>query len=515
MGNEPPTKSAPSSAPSDRIPTPWEEARNERNQADGANEDKAPNGGEGRASVDGRASIESNRSSIDVEKRNGHQLSVCKNGDWFEGGYHNDKKSGLGVYRFHNGDRFDGEFRRDEISGHGCYVFNSAGRYEGKWANGAYHGHGVEIWARGSTYRGEYKGGMRCGYGMCRYFQGDLYQGLWSNGKRSGMGMQQCADDSQYIGDYAMGMKQGIGVYIFRNGDQYKGEYMEDAPHGHGVYVHASGGQTYYGQWRKGRKHGCGTLLVKGEGAGAPSMLYAVEFENGQLVSSQPLSVSLAPLNTEMRLERSPSSVDDEAWAGGWLAAQDTAADIAKRAEAVATSHFAPNSEAQMGIAKAIELADSAAKRARAAVELARQRVALAPHAIFGFHEQIGPTEEGPTEEEPTVQETGIPVANKPLRTSSFTYGQRIGQRLVKTFFPRQEPQDGADSMQLSPSEVDRSKFRTAATFGGIAADAIPKAIHSPKMSGKSIVIENDNASALKPVIGHAPSSKSFEARAL
>lgn len=343
-----------------------------------------------RKSADGRSSVESARSSVDEKTRNGHQLSICRNGDWYEGSYRNDKKDGIGVYIFHTGDKFQGRFKRDEMSGYGVYLFNSAGRYEGRWQHGSYNGFGFEVWARGSTYRGAYKEGMRSGYGACRYFQGDLFEGSWLEGKRHGLGMQQCSDDSQYIGTYENGERAGIGTYIFANGDRYAGEYAADVPEGNGVYLHAKSGQVYRGSWKNGKKHGRGTLHVKASGAGSPAKLYVVNFADGMLESSEQVSVSLAPSSSSSPVKvSSPNSKKDYQWAREYISAQEAALAASKIAEVNAARLFAPEGEPQRQLALATKRADETAEKARACADLALTSIRLAPHTVFGYHDQM------------------------------------------------------------------------------------------------------------------------------
>ena len=49
-----------------------------------------------------------------------------KIGDFYQGGYKDDLKSGLGVYQFHEGRRYEGEFKDNLFHGKGIsYIFYS------------------------------------------------------------------------------------------------------------------------------------------------------------------------------------------------------------------------------------------------------------------------------------------------------------------------------------------------------------------------------------------------------
>ncbi|KAL2511551.1 histone H3 K4-specific methyltransferase SET7/9 family protein [Abeliophyllum distichum] len=165
--------------------------------------------------------------------------------------------SGCFVQAYKNGDVYEGEFHEGQCSGSGVYYYYMSGRYEGDWVDGKYDGYGVETWARGSRYRGRYRQSLRHGFGVYRFYTGDVYAGEWSNGQSHGCGIHTCEDGSRYMGQFKWGVKHGLGHYHYRNGDTYAGEYFDDKMHGFGVYRFASG-HIYEGAWHEGRRQGFG-----------------------------------------------------------------------------------------------------------------------------------------------------------------------------------------------------------------------------------------------------------------
>ena len=65
-----------------------------------------------------------------------HGRGTCtwKDGDKYEGGWRDDKRSGQGVYTWAYGGRYEGEWKDDESSGRGLLWLSDERTYDGAWA---------------------------------------------------------------------------------------------------------------------------------------------------------------------------------------------------------------------------------------------------------------------------------------------------------------------------------------------------------------------------------------------
>lgn len=56
------------------------------------------------------------------------------NGNLYTGEWKEDKKHGLGTYKyFSTGEEYEGEWKNEQKSGYGTYIYAYGDRYEGKW----------------------------------------------------------------------------------------------------------------------------------------------------------------------------------------------------------------------------------------------------------------------------------------------------------------------------------------------------------------------------------------------
>ena len=103
-----------------------------------------------------------------VKVSNNHTLGICEysNGDRYEGGLENTKKSGkvcikheLGVLHYKNGERLECVWEDDKPLGNGIndlrigkFYFSNGDEYEGEMDNGIMNGKGNVISIHTSTY---------------------------------------------------------------------------------------------------------------------------------------------------------------------------------------------------------------------------------------------------------------------------------------------------------------------------------------------------------------------------
>jgi hypothetical protein len=64
-------------------------------------------------------------------------------GDWYQGDYLNDQRSGRGTYYWLNGDVYSGDWFENQRTGFGSFYYNNGDRYEGGFYNGSKNGYGT------------------------------------------------------------------------------------------------------------------------------------------------------------------------------------------------------------------------------------------------------------------------------------------------------------------------------------------------------------------------------------
>jgi hypothetical protein len=115
------------------------------------------------------------------------------------------------------------------------------------------------------TYEGGYFEQVRYGHGVYRYHNGDVYTGSWQGGNKAGIGQLVYAEatnaEGEGEGEEAVSRK---GKYVGHYGGSSAGEHAENVRHGAGSFTYANG-DTYCGQWVRGKKQGAGTYTFKAD----------------------------------------------------------------------------------------------------------------------------------------------------------------------------------------------------------------------------------------------------------
>ena len=163
-----------------------------------------------------------------TDRANGKMTIKWPNGDFYEGEYSGDKRTGQGVYIWANGDHYKGDFVDGERHGFGTYTWANGDRYEGEYIKDQRHGKGLYVWANGDRYSGSFSEGQRHGYGTLTWVEGDIYKGDFVEGKRTGKGVYISSGGDRYEGYFEDGKRTGKGILISANGDPNQIEFQEN-----------------------------------------------------------------------------------------------------------------------------------------------------------------------------------------------------------------------------------------------------------------------------------------------
>ena len=113
---------------------------------------------------------------------------------YYQGGFLDNRKHGLGVIRYSDGRVYDGTFQLDQM-GKGKMTYVDGSIYWGYWSEeGERHGRGKLTYSDSSVYDGEFENGSTHGHGKLTLANGQWYLGEWVDGKKHGIGLEVRAD---------------------------------------------------------------------------------------------------------------------------------------------------------------------------------------------------------------------------------------------------------------------------------------------------------------------------------
>jgi len=173
--------------------------------------------------------------------RHGKGVTVCTNGEKYEGEYENGLRVGFGINFWSSGDYYIGQWDSDRMEGNGLYFHQKGSWYLGKFSNGLKHGYGVFQWHHGDVYRGQFEDGYRAGYGAMTFTDGGVYEGQWIDGHEHGQGTFTHPTEGSLSGQWSEGLPSGLCEQHLGNGDLYKGNVNKGVREGEGVYTWAQG----------------------------------------------------------------------------------------------------------------------------------------------------------------------------------------------------------------------------------------------------------------------------------
>ncbi|CAM9696552.1 unnamed protein product, partial [Ectocarpus sp. 12 AP-2014] len=184
-----------------------------------------------------------------------YRLTSPDKGSVYEGDLLDEKRHGVGEYRYADGTVYSGEWHRGQRQGFGTLISPTGAVYEGEFDHDLIHGEGLWSWTDGSSYAGQTKHGVREGKGLYVTRMRDAFFGDFANNKPDGDIIAYYCDGSKHTGTFREGTRHGRGTTQEENGNRVIGTWDKDKRDG--VFelrtpVFISGTQAYEDEIRTG-----------------------------------------------------------------------------------------------------------------------------------------------------------------------------------------------------------------------------------------------------------------------
>lgn len=145
------------------------------------------------------------------QKKNGTEAFA--NGDVYTGAYEDGMPQGQGQYKWKNGALYIGQFHKGLKQGSGKWkkdVDNpKSNEYEGQYYQDKKCGLGIFRWETGNIYRGHYKNDEREGLGEMKWTDKSVYEGEWMRGIQHGKGKMMFPDGAVVAGIFQNNVYKG------------------------------------------------------------------------------------------------------------------------------------------------------------------------------------------------------------------------------------------------------------------------------------------------------------------
>ena len=181
-------------------------------------------------------------------KRHGKGVQYWKREEWYDryiGDWKYDIRTGEGVYTFSNGDYYAGGFSENRFHGKGKMIWANGDKYDGDWESGERTGKGIYTLLNRYNYAGDFLKNKAHGKGQIIWTNGDKYEGDWKNGERTGEGVLTFADGEIYNGSFYKGKYYGEGQLISKSGVIFKGFFADGKIHGRGRVIFSYNEKKY------------------------------------------------------------------------------------------------------------------------------------------------------------------------------------------------------------------------------------------------------------------------------
>ena len=182
--------------------------------------------------------------------------------DIYVGQFKNNKRNGLGFYRFFNtNNKFFGTWKDGKTYGKGVWIFPNNDIYIGGNTDSKNERIGFYKWSKGDIFLGSWKNDLKDGPGIYIYHNGNIQTGFWKNDKYITSKIKSSLKQklTNLICDNSLNSNSWdkcIGTKSYNNGT-YIGYFKKGKREGKGVYKWNSK-ITYVGFWKNGFEHGKG-----------------------------------------------------------------------------------------------------------------------------------------------------------------------------------------------------------------------------------------------------------------
>ena len=170
----------------------------------------------------------------------------------FSGFYNQNIPQGYGLLQIKN-NRIEGIWDKNYINTYGIELWYDQNYYQGEYLNNKKHGVGLYRWPDGTTYEGEWDNNKMNGYGIFSYFDDRIYSGKINNGNFEGVGIFKWKNGDIYFGEYENNEKNGFGIYIWSKKplNAFCGFFIKGIRDGVGIRI--IGKNIKYGIWKDGK----------------------------------------------------------------------------------------------------------------------------------------------------------------------------------------------------------------------------------------------------------------------
>lgn len=171
----------------------------------------------------------------------------------YEGEYENGYPKGYGLFSVESEGRyFEGIWDKQFLIG--IITYSDGTIYMGEFKNNKKEGIGKYRWPDGTLYLGEWKNDNMNGFCFIKYINDRTYEGEMKNGLKEGYGEFTWKPTRKYIGHYSNDLKGGFGIYIWNINifRVYIGFWHQGRMEGVGLVI--NGSKLQYGKWLKGQK---------------------------------------------------------------------------------------------------------------------------------------------------------------------------------------------------------------------------------------------------------------------
>ncbi len=197
-------------------------------------------------------------------KTHGQGVWLFGNKDLYMGGNLNSKNNGIGYYRWANGDVFLGSWKNDLKNGPGVFISQNGAIKPGVWKDNEY----ISSLSNSSLKQKliklvcnqniNYSNWNKCiGY---KTYKNGRYIGYFKNGKRNGRGIYRWNSNITFVGFWKNGLEDGSGFYEWPNEEIFIGNVKSGNRTGVGFYKWTDG-DVYLGDWRNNKRTGQGTYI--------------------------------------------------------------------------------------------------------------------------------------------------------------------------------------------------------------------------------------------------------------